>query len=54
MTPHGFFPRLNRLRGMLDKGEAVKDFVDALLQLANPDMVFKVKGAGDLRPGKRE
>lgn len=36
---------LNRLRGMLDKGEAVKNFVNALLQLANPDMIFKVMGA---------
>lgn len=33
---------LNRLRGMLDKGGAVKTFVDALLQLANPEMIFKV------------
>lgn len=39
---------------MLDKGGAVKDFVDALQQLANPDMVFKVTGASDLSSGKRE
>lgn len=27
---------------MLDKGEAVKKFVDALQQLTNPDMIFRV------------
>lgn len=27
---------------MLDKGGAVKKFVDALQQLTNPDMIFKV------------
>lgn len=27
---------------MLDKGGAVKNFVDALQQLTNPDMIFKV------------
>lgn len=27
---------------MLDKGGAVKDFVEALQQLTNPDMIFKV------------
>lgn len=27
---------------MLDKRGAVKNFVDALLQLANPEMIFKV------------
>lgn len=31
-----------RLRSMLDKGGAVKNFVDALQQLTNPDMIFKV------------
>uniref|UniRef100_A0A3Q3H2P1 DNA-dependent protein kinase catalytic subunit n=1 Tax=Labrus bergylta TaxID=56723 RepID=A0A3Q3H2P1_9LABR len=30
-----------RLRSMLDKGGAVKKFVDALQQLTNPDMIFK-------------
>uniref|UniRef100_A0A3B4TQG3 DNA-dependent protein kinase catalytic subunit n=1 Tax=Seriola dumerili TaxID=41447 RepID=A0A3B4TQG3_SERDU len=29
------------LRSMLDKGGAVKKFVDALQQLTNPDMIFK-------------
>ncbi|KAM7390735.1 hypothetical protein PAMA_008770 [Pampus argenteus] len=32
---------VNRLRSMLDKGEAVKKFVDALQQLTNPDMIFR-------------
>uniref|UniRef100_A0A3P9NWB4 DNA-dependent protein kinase catalytic subunit n=1 Tax=Poecilia reticulata TaxID=8081 RepID=A0A3P9NWB4_POERE len=32
---------VNRLRSMLDKGGAVKSFVDALQQLTNPDMIFK-------------
>ncbi|XP_041817022.1 DNA-dependent protein kinase catalytic subunit isoform X1 [Chelmon rostratus] len=32
---------VNRLRSMLDKGGAVKNFVDALQQLTNPDMIFK-------------
>ncbi|KAM9337515.1 DNA-dependent protein kinase catalytic subunit [Symphorus nematophorus] len=32
---------VNRLRGMLDKGGAVKNFVDALQQLTNPDMIFR-------------
>ncbi|XP_034562055.1 DNA-dependent protein kinase catalytic subunit [Notolabrus celidotus] len=32
---------VNRLRSMLDKGGAVKKFVDALQQLTNPDMIFK-------------
>ncbi|KAK1884702.1 DNA-dependent protein kinase catalytic subunit [Dissostichus eleginoides] len=32
---------VNRLMSMLDKGEAVKNFVDALQQLTNPDMLFK-------------
>lgn len=27
---------------MLDKGEAVKKFVDALQQLTNPEMIFRV------------
>lgn len=27
---------------MLDKGGAVKNFVDALQQLTNPEMIFKV------------
>lgn len=30
---------------MLDKGGAVKKFVDALQQLTNPDMIFKVKSS---------
>lgn len=33
---------VNRLRGMLDKGGFVKTFVDALQQLTNPEMIFKV------------
>ncbi|XP_031163630.2 DNA-dependent protein kinase catalytic subunit [Sander lucioperca] len=32
---------VNRLRSMLDKGGAVKNFVDALQQLTNPEMLFK-------------
>lgn len=28
---------------MLDKGSAVKNFVDALQQLTNPEMIFKVR-----------
>uniref|UniRef100_A0A3Q2XVH6 DNA-dependent protein kinase catalytic subunit n=1 Tax=Hippocampus comes TaxID=109280 RepID=A0A3Q2XVH6_HIPCM len=32
---------VNRLKSMLDKGEAVKKFVDALQQLTNPDMIFR-------------
>uniref|UniRef100_A0A3B4ZYV0 DNA-dependent protein kinase catalytic subunit n=1 Tax=Stegastes partitus TaxID=144197 RepID=A0A3B4ZYV0_9TELE len=32
---------VNRLRSMLDKGGAVKNFVDALQQLTNPEMIFK-------------
>lgn len=32
---------VNRLRSMLDKGGAVQNFVDALQQLTNPDMIFK-------------
>ncbi|XP_061568965.1 DNA-dependent protein kinase catalytic subunit [Cololabis saira] len=32
---------VNRLRSMLDKGSAVKNFVDALQQLTNPEMLFK-------------
>lgn len=34
---------------MLDKGGAIKNFVDALLQLANPDMIFKVMSANEIR-----
>ncbi|XP_034021328.1 DNA-dependent protein kinase catalytic subunit [Thalassophryne amazonica] len=32
---------VNRLRSTLEKGTAVKNFVDALQQLTNPDMIFK-------------
>ncbi|TKS87933.1 DNA-dependent protein kinase catalytic subunit [Collichthys lucidus] len=32
---------VNRLRSMLDQGGAVKNFVDALQQLTNPEMIFK-------------
>ncbi|XP_060920840.1 DNA-dependent protein kinase catalytic subunit isoform X2 [Labrus mixtus] len=32
---------VDRLRSMLDKGGAVKKFVDALQQLTNPDMIFR-------------
>ncbi|XP_034718647.1 DNA-dependent protein kinase catalytic subunit [Etheostoma cragini] len=32
---------VNRLRSMLDKGGAVSNFVDALQQLTNPEMLFK-------------
>ncbi|XP_073344741.1 DNA-dependent protein kinase catalytic subunit [Pagrus major] len=32
---------VNGLRSKLDKGGAVKNFVDALQQLTNPDMIFK-------------
>lgn len=34
---------------MLDKGGALKNFVDALLQLANPEMIFKVTSASEIR-----
>lgn len=33
---------LDRLKSLLDKGGAVRDFVDALQQLTNPEMLFKV------------
>lgn len=38
-------PVLNqhRIRSKLDKGGAVKNFVDALQQLTNPEMIFKVE-----------
>lgn len=39
---------VNRLRSTLDKGEAVKNFVDALQQLTNPAMIFKVMSANEL------
>ncbi|XP_072306662.1 DNA-dependent protein kinase catalytic subunit [Eucyclogobius newberryi] len=32
---------VNRLKSFLDKGGAVKSFVEALQQLTNPDMIFK-------------
>lgn len=32
----------HRIRSKLDKGGAVKNFVDALQQLTNPEMIFKV------------
>ncbi|TWW70550.1 DNA-dependent protein kinase catalytic subunit [Takifugu flavidus] len=32
---------VSRLRGLLDQGGAVKNFVDALMQLANPEMIFR-------------
>ncbi|XP_061821672.2 DNA-dependent protein kinase catalytic subunit isoform X1 [Nerophis lumbriciformis] len=32
---------VNRIKSMLDKGGAVQNFVDALQQLTNPDMIFK-------------
>ncbi|XP_070708776.1 DNA-dependent protein kinase catalytic subunit [Pempheris klunzingeri] len=32
---------VERIRSMLDKGRAVKNFVDALQQLTNPEMIFK-------------
>lgn len=32
---------VNRIRSKLDKGGAVKNFVDALQQLTNPEMIFK-------------
>ncbi|KAK5850081.1 hypothetical protein PBY51_014362 [Eleginops maclovinus] len=32
---------VNRLMSMLDKGGAVRNFVDALQQLTNPDMLFR-------------
>nr|XP_057916892.1 DNA-dependent protein kinase catalytic subunit isoform X2 [Doryrhamphus excisus] len=32
---------VNRIMSMLDKGGAVKNFVDALQQLTNPDMIFR-------------
>lgn len=34
---------------MLDKGGALKNFVDALLQLSNPEMIFKVRSASEIR-----
>lgn len=33
---------VNRLRSMLDKAAPVKKFVDALQQLTNPEMLFRV------------
>lgn len=33
---------------MLDRGEAVKNFVAALQQLTNPEMIFRVKSANEL------
>uniref|UniRef100_A0A3B5Q076 DNA-dependent protein kinase catalytic subunit n=1 Tax=Xiphophorus maculatus TaxID=8083 RepID=A0A3B5Q076_XIPMA len=41
VTGHQQQEFVNRLRSMLDKGGAVKSFVDALQQLTNPDMIFK-------------
>ncbi|XP_061121318.1 DNA-dependent protein kinase catalytic subunit isoform X2 [Syngnathus typhle] len=32
---------VNRMKSMLDRGEAVKKFVDALQQLTNPEMIFR-------------
>ncbi|CAN9506484.1 unnamed protein product [Ophioblennius macclurei] len=32
---------VDRVKSMLDKGKAVKNFVDALQQLTNPEMIFK-------------
>ncbi|XP_077410583.1 DNA-dependent protein kinase catalytic subunit isoform X2 [Vanacampus margaritifer] len=32
---------VNRMKSILDKGEAVKKFVDALQQLTNPEMIFR-------------
>ncbi|XP_029955282.1 DNA-dependent protein kinase catalytic subunit [Salarias fasciatus] len=32
---------VHRVRSLLDKGNAVKNFVDALQQLTNPEMIFK-------------
>lgn len=38
-----FFERCtDRLRSRLDEGGAVKNFVEALQQLTNPDMIFRV------------
>ncbi|XP_032407093.1 DNA-dependent protein kinase catalytic subunit [Xiphophorus hellerii] len=41
VTGHQQQEFVNRLRSMLDKGGAVKSFVDALQQLTNPYMIFK-------------
>ncbi|XP_029313652.1 DNA-dependent protein kinase catalytic subunit [Cottoperca gobio] len=40
-TGHQQHEFVNRLRSMLDKGGPVKNFVDALQQLTNPEMLFK-------------
>ncbi|XP_017270589.1 DNA-dependent protein kinase catalytic subunit isoform X2 [Kryptolebias marmoratus] len=40
-TGHQQLEFVNRLRSMLDKGGAVRNFVDALQQLTNPDMIFR-------------
>uniref|UniRef100_UPI0037E8F3E7 DNA-dependent protein kinase catalytic subunit n=1 Tax=Semicossyphus pulcher TaxID=241346 RepID=UPI0037E8F3E7 len=40
-TGHQHQEFVNRLRSLLDKGGAVKKFVDALQQLTNPDMIFR-------------
>lgn len=36
---------VDRLGELLDQGGAAKTFVDALMQLANPEMIFKVTSA---------
>ncbi|XP_022045230.2 DNA-dependent protein kinase catalytic subunit [Acanthochromis polyacanthus] len=41
VTGHQQQEFVNRLMSMLDQGGAVKNFVDALQQLTNPDMIFK-------------
>ncbi|XP_037550083.1 DNA-dependent protein kinase catalytic subunit [Nematolebias whitei] len=40
-TGHQQREYVNRLRSLLDKGGAVRNFVDALQQLTNPEMIFK-------------
>nr|XP_054607336.1 DNA-dependent protein kinase catalytic subunit isoform X2 [Nothobranchius furzeri] len=40
-TGHGQQEFVNRLKSLLDKGGAVKKFVEALQQLTNPDMIFR-------------
>uniref|UniRef100_A0A3Q1ES12 DNA-dependent protein kinase catalytic subunit n=1 Tax=Acanthochromis polyacanthus TaxID=80966 RepID=A0A3Q1ES12_9TELE len=41
VTGHQQQEFVNRLMSMLDQGGALKNFVDALQQLTNPDMIFK-------------
>lgn len=39
----------SRLKSLLDKGGVVQEFVDALQQLTNPEMLFKVQIPSSLK-----